>query len=66
MKHRCHSDASIRGEVLGDRVESRSIGLGRAALHLARTAQRIHHTAELDEEAVTRRLDEPAVTFSDR
>jgi hypothetical protein len=27
MKHRCHSDASIRGEVLSDRVESRSIGL---------------------------------------
>ena len=25
----------------------------------------IHNAAELDEEAVTRRLDEPAVTFSD-
>jgi len=30
------------------------------------TAQRsIHNAAKLDEEAVTRRLDEPAVTFSE-
>src|SRR6266851_10221589 len=32
-------------------------------LHRDGTAQRIHHTAELDEKAVTRRLNKPAVVL---
>jgi hypothetical protein len=36
-----------------------------AGLHLGRAAQRIHHTTELDEQAIPRRLDEPAVMFGD-
>src|ERR1700730_203945 len=46
-------DAPICGHI--------SIALGHASLHLSRTAQRIHHTTELDEQAVACRLDAPAV-----
>jgi hypothetical protein len=35
-------------------------------LHFGRATERIHHTAELDEEAVTCCLDEPAVIRGDR
>src|SRR6516162_4850168 len=43
----------------------RRVALGHAGLQLGCTAQRIYHTAELDEEAVTRCLDEPAVMSGD-
>ena len=34
-------------------------------LHRDGTAQRIHHAAELDEKAVTRRLNKPAVVLAE-
>jgi hypothetical protein len=37
------------------------IPLGHSSLYLGRATQRIDHTAELDEQAVACRLDEPAV-----
>jgi hypothetical protein len=40
--------------------------LGHARLHHGRAPQRIHHTAELDEQTVTRCLDEPTIVRSDR
>jgi len=42
------------------------IPLGPMRLYLGGAAERIYHTAELDEEAVTHRLDEPAVMRGDR
>jgi hypothetical protein len=42
------------------------ITLGHPSLHLGRAPQGIDHTAELDQQAITRRLDEPAVVRGDR
>jgi len=36
------------------------------SLHLGRTAERVHHTAELNEQPVARRLYLPAVVRGDR
>jgi hypothetical protein len=47
-------------------VWRRQVPLGHPSLHLGRTAQRIDHTAELEEKPVTRRLDEPAIVRGDR
>ena len=44
----------------------RRIALCHPSLHLGPTAQSIDHTAELDQQAITRRLDEPAVVRGDR
>src|SRR5262249_32855508 len=41
------------------------ITLGHASLHLGRATQGIDHTGELDEQAITRRLDKPTVVRSD-
>jgi len=42
------------------------IPLGHARLHLGRAPQGIDHTAELDQQAIARCLDEPAVVRGDR
>jgi len=47
------ADAEVDARV---RRHSR-ITLGHSSLHLGRIAQCAHHTAELDEKAVARRLD---------
>jgi hypothetical protein len=39
---------------------------GHPRLHLGRTAQRIHHTAELDEQPIARGLNQPAIVRADR
>ena len=44
----------------------RRIALGHAALDLSRTTQRIHHAAELNEQAVACRLHEAAVVRGNR
>jgi hypothetical protein len=44
----------------------RCIALDHASLHLGRTLQRIHHTAKVDKQAITRRLDQPAIVRGDR
>jgi len=41
------------------------VALGHAGLQLGRAAQRIHRSAELDEQAVARRLDEPSIVRRD-
>ena len=43
----------------------RRTALGHLSLHRGRAVQSIHHTAELDQQPVTRRLDEPAVVRGD-
>jgi len=43
-----------------------TVPVGHAGLHFGRTVQRVDHATELDEEAVARRLDQPAVMCGDR
>src|SRR6516225_187801 len=44
----------------------RGIALAHASLHLGCAPQGADHTAELDEQAITRRLDEPSIVRGDR
>jgi hypothetical protein len=44
----------------------RHIALSHPSLHVGRTAQRIYHTAELDEQPIPSRLDQPAIVRGDR
>src|ERR1700730_2324959 len=62
-----HDIADVDSDAGLDALVGRDLGvaLRHAGLQLARTAQCIHHTAELDEEAVTCRLDEPTVMLGD-
>jgi hypothetical protein len=58
-----HVDADSELDALVRRY--RRVALSHTGLHLSRTTQRIHHTAEPDEQAVTGRLDESPVMSGD-
>ena len=62
-----HNVADVDADTELDTLVGGDLGvaLGHAGLQLSRTVQRIDHAAELDEQAITRRLDEPAMMFSD-
>src|SRR5262249_10921358 len=59
--------AHVDADTQLDAVVGRHAGVaaGHFALHLDRAAQRVHHTAELDEQPVAGGLDEAAAMFGD-
>src|SRR6516225_4383399 len=62
-----HDVAHVDANAVRDALVRRhnGVALGHTGLHLGCAAQRIHYAAELDQQAVTRRLDEPTVVRAD-
>ena len=56
------TNAEVDAPVIG----YRSVTLDHSRLHIGRTTQGIHHAAKLDEQPITRRLNEPAIVRGDR